>query len=211
MDSPLSRVMDSLVELDGRWAVVTYLRGVRSGDGVRALLADLDGVHYMDQTEIISEVYRGFREDTLRMIGLGSVIVFIVLVVRYRVFMRGVLAFLPPGLAALATFGLFGLLDIRVNVVSAVSLLVVLGMGVDYGIFVVDSALYPERLGPTLSSLLISCLTSISVFGVLAFSEQSALHSLGLTVAVGTSFALILSPTTYILARRLKTARSSSS
>ena len=206
-NSPLGRVMDSLVEIEGRFAVVTYLRGIRSGDEVRALVEDLDDAHYLDQGEIVSEVYRGFRKSTVRMLGLGSAVVLLVLVIRYRELARGLLAFLPPALAALATFGVFGLLDVHVNVVSAVSLLVVLGMGVDYGIFTVDGASRPERLGPTLLSLLISCLTSICVFGVLALSEQTALRSLGLTVGVGTSFALILSPPVYVLARRLETRR----
>jgi predicted exporter len=207
--SPLARVIDSLVHLEGRWAVVTYLRGVHSGVAVRELIRDLDNAHYIDQGEIVAEVYQGFRESTVRMLVVGSGVVFVVLMLRYRDFKRGLLAFLPPALAALTTFGLFGLLGQPVNVVSAVSLLVVLGMGVDYGIFTVDSARQSGRLGATLSSLLISCLTSIFVFGVLAFSGQTALQALGLTVGVGTTLALILSPAVHVLARRIELRRKS--
>jgi predicted exporter len=183
--------------------VVTYLRGVHHGDDIRALFDDLENAFFVDQGEIISEIYRGFRRSTMRMLVFGCGVVLFVLVIRYRALMRGLLAFLPPALSALGTFGLFGLLGIPVNVVSAVSLLVVLGMGVDYGIFSVDASAHRDRLGATLSSLLISCLTSICVFGVLGVSEQAALSSLGLTVGVGTSFALILSPAVYVLARGL--------
>jgi predicted exporter len=209
-DTPLARVVDSLVPLEGRWAVVTYLRGVRSGRAIRGLLDDLDDAHYIDQGEIVSDVYQGFRESTVRMLAVGSAVVFLLLMLRYRDWLRGLLAFLPPALAALSTFGLFGLLGVPVNVVSAVSLLVVLGMGVDYGIFSVDSARVPERLGATLSSLLISCLTSIFVFGILAFSGQTALQSLGLTVGVGTTIALILSPAVHVWARQLESRRTRS-
>lgn len=208
-NSPLARVVDSLVPLDGRWAVVTYLRGVRSGEAIRELLAGLENAHYIDQSEIVAEVYQGFRESTVKMLAVGSAVVFVVLMLRYRQFMRGLFAFMPPALAATSTFGLFGLLGLPVNVVSAVSLLVVLGMGVDYGIFTVDSARNPKRLGATFSSLLISCLTSIFVFGVLAFSEQTALKSLGLTVGVGTTFALILSPAVHVVACRFEAHRGS--
>jgi len=208
-NSPLARVVDSLVPLEGRWAVVTYLRGVQSGEAVRELFVDLENAHYIDQGEIVSEVYQGFRESTVRMLAVGSAVVFVVLMLRYRQFMRGLFAFMPPSLAAISTFGLFGLLGVPVNVVSAVSLLVVLGMGVDYGIFTVDSARNPQRVGATFSSLLISCLTSIFVFGVLAFSEQTALQSLGLTVGVGTTFALILSPAVHVVARRFEARRES--
>ncbi len=94
-------------------------------------------------------------------------------------------------------------MDYPVNVVSAVSLLVVLGMGVDYGVFTVDGARHPERLGATLSSLLVSCLTSVFVFGTLALSEQPVLRSIGLTTGIGILLALALSPAIFVLARRV--------
>ncbi len=136
------------------------------------------------------------------MVVLGFAIVFVILQLRYRSVRLGLLAFVSAALAALTTYGVFGLLDVPVNVVSAISVLVVLGMGVDYGIFTVDSAHHPERLGATLSSILISCLTSVFVFGALALSEQPALRAIGLTTGTGILLALALSPAVFVLARR---------
>lgn len=199
--SPLARVLDALVELDGRWAVVTFLRGVRNGESIRAAIGELPGAHYVDQKQIVAGVYEGFRRSTVRMVSIGAVCVFLILLIRYRSFSLGFLAFLPSALGALATLGWFGLLNLPVNVVSAVSLLVVLGMGVDYGIFAVDAARSPERSGATLSSLLLSCLTSVFVFGVLALSSQPALRAIGLTTGIGILVALALSPISLVLAR----------
>jgi predicted exporter len=207
-DSPLARALDALAELNGRWAVVTYLRGVRSGEGVRSAVADLEGVHYVDQKQIISSVYGGYRRSALRMLALGSVLMFAVLQLRYRSLKRGLLAFLPSLLVALTTLGVFGLLAIPVNVVSVVSLVVVLGMGVDYGIFTVDGAIDTASdddrrvLGATLSSLFVSCLTTVFVFGTLALSGQPALRAIGLTTGIGILLALVLSPSVFVLARR---------
>jgi len=199
--SPLARVLDSLVELDGRWAVVTYLRGVHSGSAIVAALDSLEGAHYVDQKEIVSGLYEGYRRSTTRMVALGSVVVLFVLLLRYRSFLPALLAFLPAALGASCTFGLFGLFGEPVNVASAVSLLVILGMGVDYGIFAVDSATRAETQGATLSSLLVSCVTSVFVFGVLALSEQPVLRAIGLTTGIGVLLALALSPTALALAR----------
>jgi predicted exporter len=199
--SPLARVLDSLVELEGRWAVVTYLRGVHSGSAISSALDGLEGVHYVDQKEIISNLYEGYRRSTTRMVILGSFIVLVVLLLRYRNFSRTLLAFLPAALGAASTLGLFGLLGVEVNVASAVSLLVVLGMGVDYGIFAVDSTDRAGSQGATLSSLLVSCVTSVSVFGILALSEQPVLRAIGLTTGVGVMLALTLSPIALALAR----------
>jgi predicted exporter len=198
----LDRAVDSLVELDGRWAVVTYLRGVTSSDAIRQALAGLEGTRYIDQKEIVGGVYQGYRRSMVRVLALGCVIVFVVLQLRYRSLRSALLAFATAGLAALATYGVFGILGVSVNVVSTISLLLVLGMGVDYGIFTVDGARVSDRLGATLSSILISCLTSVFVFGTLALSEQPALRAIGLTTGTGILFALTLSPAVFVMARR---------
>jgi len=200
--SPLERVLAALVELDGRFVVVTLMQGVNSGAAIRKALEGLEDVHYIDQKEIMAGVYEGYRRSTVRMVAVGAIVVLIVLQLRYRRPVRGLLAFLPAALAAGATLGIFGLFAVPVNVVHAISLLVVLGMGVDYGIFAVDAADDLERQGSTLTSLLVSCVTSVFVFGVLALSELSVLRAIGLTTGVGVLLALALSPLVLALARR---------
>ena len=199
----LERAVDSLVELDGRWAVVTYLRGVKSGDAIRRALAGLENARYIDQKEIVSSVYQGYRRSMVRVIALGCLIIFVVLQLRYRNLRAALLAFTTAGLAALTTYGAFGIFGVSVNIVSTISLLLVLGMGVDYGIFTVDGARVSGRLGATLSSILVSCLTSVFVFGTLALSEQPALRAIGLTTGTGILFALVLSPAVFVMARRV--------
>jgi len=193
----LERTLDALVELDGRWAVVTYLRGARSGEAIREALTGLDSAHYVDQKEIVTDIYQGYRRSMVRMVALGCVIVFVVLQLRYKSFRRGLLAFSSAALAALTTYGIFGILGVPVNIVSIIS-----GMGVDYGIFSVDGAQDPARLGATLSSIFVSCLTSVFVFGSLALSEQPALRAIGLTTGTGILLALMLSPAVFVLAQR---------
>jgi predicted exporter len=199
--SPLARVLDSLVELENRWAVVTLLRGVHSGSAITTALGGLEGVRYVDQKEIISDLYRSYRQSTTRMVAIGSIVVLFVLLLRYRSLSRALLAFLPAALGAMCTLGIFGLFGVAVNVASAVSLLVVLGMGVDYGIFAVDCSTRAANQGATLSSLLVSCVTSIFVFGILALSEQPVLRAIGLTTGVGVMLALMLAPIALALAK----------
>jgi len=199
--TPLSRVLDAMVEIDGRYAVVTFLRGVSNGASIEGALVDLPGAYYIDRRAIIADLYTGYRASTIRRVAFGATLVFAVLVLWYRSVVRGLLAFVPAGLGAACTMGAFGLAGVPVNVASSVSLLVILGMGVDYGVFAVDSANRAGRVGPTLSSLLISCVTSIFVFGVLALSEQPVLRSIGLTTGVGVLFALGASPSAIALAR----------
>lgn len=202
--SPLERALDAaLVPLGERWAALTTLRGVRSADGVRAALADLPGVHYVDQQQVLREAYAGYRHTTLELVALGAGAVLLVLLARYRRPVTALLAFVPSALVALATLGLLALLGVGINVVVAISLVIVMGMGVDYGVFAVDAGRAPERVGATLLSLVVSCVTTIFVFGVLALSGEPALRAIGLTTGIGVSLALLSAPAVMVLVGRL--------
>ena len=72
----------------------------------------------------------------------------------------------------------------------------VMGMGVDYGIFLVDSAEDREALGATMLSLLMSCLTTAFVFGTLAISSQPSLRAIGVTVGLGIVLCYVFAPVT---------------
>ena len=80
------------------------------------------------------------------------------------------------------------------NLLHVMSLIMVMGMGVDYGIFIVDSADRREDFGPTLLSLLMSCLTTAFVFGTLAFSTQPALRAIGVTAGLGIVLCYLFAP-----------------
>ena len=90
------------------------------------------------------------------------------------------------------------LLGERMHLVHVMSLVMVLGMGVDYGIFCVDSASRGGELGATLTSLLLSCLTTVLVFGTLALSSQPSLRAIGLTTGLGILLSYLLAPVTLV-------------
>ena len=81
-----------------------------------------------------------------------------------------------------------------------------MGIGVDYGIFTVDTALRGEAAGPTQLSLLISCLTTLFVFGTLAISSYPPLRAMGLTTAVGLLTSFLSAPAALVLLARPRDA-----
>jgi predicted exporter len=207
--SPLSPLVSTLVlDLEGRTAVITHLRGVRDAGAVRDALADLADVHLFEQRAFLNEITAGFRDRTLLQIAIGSVCVLVVLLLRYRDARRAVAAFLPALLTALLVLSGFALTGIAPNLLHAVSLLMVMGMGVDYGIFVVDAVETPEEIGPTLVSCLLCCLTTILGFGALALSSQPALRAIGVTTGAGVALSLLLAPVALLLLRGGEDARS---
>ena len=179
-------------------AIVTYLEGVQSLSGVRGVLQGLPGVHLLDQQTFFSDVYREYRRMTLRQLLVGGVLVLGLLVLRYRAWRPTLAAFLPSALVAALLLEGFALAGVRVNLLHVMSLVMVMGMGVDFGIFLVDSAGVRRDLGATMLSLLMSCFTTAFVFGALALSEQPALRSIGVTAGIGILLSYALAPVTVV-------------
>jgi predicted exporter len=200
--SPLGPLAASLaLDVGERTAALTELRGVRDPDALRAALAGLPGVELFDQRAFVNDVYARFRARTLRQIALGSVLVLLLLVARYRDLRRAFAAFLPSALVAIALLSAYAWTGTEANLLHAVGLVIVMGMGVDYGIFIVDAAEQPEDLGPTLVSCLLCCLTTLLGFGALALSENPALRALGITTGVGVALSFLFAPVTLLALR----------
>ncbi len=200
--SPLGELASSLVlELDSRTAVITYLRGLQDPDALRAALADLPDVHFFEQRTFLNEIYGRFRDQTLRQIAFGSAFVMLLLIARYRDWRRATAAFLPSLLVPIIVLSGFALAGVETNLLHAVSLLIVMGMGVDYGIFIVDSAEEGSEFGATLVSCILCCLTTVLSFGTLAISSQPPLRAIGLTTGIGITLALMLAPVSLLLLR----------
>ncbi|MFI5315831.1 MAG: MMPL family transporter [Myxococcota bacterium] len=201
-ESPLGELASSLVlELDGRTAVITYLRGVRDQEALRASVAGIADVHFFEQRTFLNEIYGRFRDQTLRQIALGSAFVMLILIARYRDWRRATAAFLPSLLVPILVLSGFAIAGVETNLLHAVSLLLVMGMGVDYGIFIVDSAAEGSEFGATLVSCILCCLTTVLSFGTLAISSQPPLRAIGLTTGIGITLALVFAPVSLLLLR----------
>ena len=132
--------------------------------------------------------------QVLHYVGLGEA--------RYRRLGPALAAFLPAVLAATTALGALALLGFAANLMHLVALLLVLSMGVDYGIFMVESRHHPEGPAPTVVSLVVACVSTVLSFGLLAMSDNPALQALGLVTGIGVTLSLLLAPTAWLLLGR---------
>jgi predicted exporter len=198
--SPLAGLASTLVmDLGGRTGAVAYLRGVRDEAAVRASLSDLPDVHWFEQRAFLNEIFARFRDQTVRQAALGSLLVLPILVLRYRALRRALAAFLPSVLAALVVLSCFAVTGHEIGLLHVVSLLVVMGMGVDYGIYLVDSVRSHRAFGATMISILLCCLSTLFTFGTLALSSHPALRAIGLTSGLGVALSLLFAPAALLL------------
>jgi predicted exporter len=191
-------VLPFRIELDGRVAFLNFVHQVKDYDALTRELGGLNDIFLFDQNRFLASSYENYRRRTLQVIPLGLLLVFILLFARFRRLKPTLMAFLPAVVAAAATLGLFGVLGLTANLMHLVALLLVLSIGVDYGVFVAEHRTPGPARSATLLSIMVACLSTVLSFGVLAMSESPALHALGLAVGVGVSIAVVLAPSALV-------------
>lgn len=97
---------------------------------------------------------------------------------------------LPPLGALVATLALFSAFNVGISLFHLLGLLLVLGIGLDAGIFCTE---HPDSSAAWLA-ISLSCASSLMAFGLLSFSATPALHHLGLTCLVGLAATWALVP-----------------
>lgn len=181
-----------LGESGGTYGSVVALRGMRySGiPQLREVAAGMPGVQWADKVDEISTVLGRYRAYMGWVLGAAFVAIFAVLWVRYRWRAWRVLA--PAALACVGTLALLGWLGHSIALFHVLALLLVLGVGVDYGIFM------QERPGSPASTAWLaigmSAANTILSFGLLALSKTPALQSFGLAMLVGIVLVWLLVP-----------------
>ncbi|MCK5622737.1 MAG: hypothetical protein KAJ11_10640, partial [Alphaproteobacteria bacterium] len=96
----------------------------------------------------------------------------------------------PVLISVTATLGLLAALGIPISVFHILSLILVAGLGMDYGLFF---SRHGDEGTVTFRATILCNLTTASVFFVMAFSSIPILHGIGLTVAAGSFLALVAS------------------
>jgi hydrophobe/amphiphile efflux-3 (HAE3) family protein len=137
----------------------------------------------------------------------SMLILALVFLVRDRAPMLGVLAIASVGVTAVLVLGLMALVGIPFNVMTAMVSSLAIGIGVPFGIHVVnrfleDRATRPDvetamrhTLAHTGGALVGSALTTVAGFGVLVFSSIPPMQQFGLVTAITIALALLTSVT----------------
>jgi len=155
---------------------------------LRSASDGLPGVRWVDRTDDFSRLLGHYRTLMSGMLLAGIVLVFAALWWRYRRQAWRVLA--PTLVAGLLTLSVLGVLGQPLQLFNVLALMLLLGMGIDYGIFLLE-----HRGDP--SAWLAVCVGAASTwlsFGLLGLSATPALRAFGLTLLLGIGLVWLLSP-----------------
>lgn len=184
----------------GEVALVTLLRGVEDAEALQARLADLPEVRYFDQAGMMQAAFGRYRARTFELVMVGLAAVLAMVWLRYRRLALALAAFLPAVLAAATAMSVVALSGVTIGILHVVALLLVLSMGVDYGVFLAESRRDPGGFNATVLSVALACVSTVLGFGLLAMSQSPALRAIGVTVGLGVLLSLVLAPAALVLA-----------
>jgi predicted exporter len=172
-------------------ATIIRFSGLLSANAKSTLQAisenELD-VFYVDQVENISILMGEYRSQVMNWVLLAYLGVLLMLIFRYKQQVWRIV--LPPLLASVFTLAILVQLEQGINLFHLMALILVLGIGLDMGIFLSET----HEAAHTWLAVSLSTLTSLLAFGLLALSKTPVLHHFGLTVLIGLALVWLIAP-----------------
>ena len=187
----LGRAVDSLLLADDRGYQLLTL--IPDRPELTATLADefsqFPEITLVSQHRFSQQLSQEIGADFGRFISLAGIAVLVLLLLLFRRLPEVLLALLPVLTGLLVMFGGMVWLGLEMNLFNVIASILIIGLGVDYGIFMVCHNQQVEDLASS-RAIIISGLTTLVGFGALVLARHPALHSIGLTVLLGIGAAV---------------------
>ncbi|MGZ3254276.1 MAG: MMPL family transporter [Burkholderiaceae bacterium] len=181
-----------LGQVNGTYASIVALRGMSSSGRAawQHVPEGLEGVQWVDKVDDISSVLGRYRQYMGWVVLVSYLTVYVLLFPRYRTATWRVL--MPTALASVFTLAFMGVLGQPLQLFHVLALMLLLGVGVDYGIFLQEQKNYRDHTAWLAVGL--SALSTLLSFGLLGLSNTPALQAFGLTMLIGTATVWLIVP-----------------
>ncbi len=152
-------------------------------------LKQIPGVTLVSQSRFGHQLSHAIAVDFSQFISISGLVVLVLLVVLFRKLSDVLLAILPVLSGLLFMFGGMTWLGLEMNLFNVVASILIIGLGVDYGIFMTCHSRQVEDLASS-RAVLVSGLTTLVGFGALVIARHPAMNSIGITVLLGIAAAV---------------------
>jgi len=180
----------------GGYAAVVIPQGVTPANqpALIATAHTLPGVTFVDKAASVSTLFGAYRVDSGIWLAGALLCVLLLMMARYRP-LGGIVVTLPVLLAVGVTLAVFGYAGVPLNLFNWLALMLVLGVGANYAVFLREGAARADAdLGAVWTGVLLSAATTLLSFGLLAMSAMPALRSFGATLGTGIAVSVLLAP-----------------
>ena len=196
LNSPLALGFNLLcLEHEGMWGILVALHDLSDGAELQqrvsnALTASEAQVALIDRKAAFDELF-GFYREVISWALLGALGVIALGFILTKGLKQGLFAFMPALLSLLGAVGGSALLGFDFTFFSLLSLVLVLGMGINYALFFTKTQAAADT---TLLAVTMAMLTTMLTLGVLVFSQTAVIRSFGVTLVCGLICAFLLAP-----------------
>lgn len=173
----------------GRCQSTVTLTGINDINALAAV-SDLPGVAWVDQVESVSSLFARYRIRASGLLAMAFCLASLGLGFKFG-WRNGATVMSVPVLALAVSLAMLGWFGQLFSLFNLFALLLVLGIGVDYGLFFFMAG---DRRASTSLGVTLSALTTLLAFGLLAISSTEIVHAFGFTVTCGIVTALLSAP-----------------
>lgn len=179
------------VDDEGQYMTVVMLHGLHDTallPRLSAVADGLPGVRWVNRSGDVASLLGRYRWAMGALLAAGHVLVFAALWARFR--RAAWRAWLPTALASVLALAAQGWLGEPLQLSNILALLLLLGIGVDYGIFLLEH----DGDGAAWLAVVLGAASTWLSFGLLALSSTPALHAFGFTLMIGVALVWAGSP-----------------
>lgn len=190
LDSPASTGLRRLWlgQVKSQWVSLIRVLHTNQPQQIERIVAQYPQATIINRGAQISRMLGHYRHLATWLLG-GAYIVALILLC-WPLGIRGALTVvLPPMLASVVVALVFALTGWPFSLFNLLAMILLLGLGSDYGIFL---RMADKHNASAMLAVGASAMTNLLGFGLLAWSATPALHSFGLTLALGLALTFIL-------------------
>jgi uncharacterized protein len=191
-----------LVRRNGRYESVTYLYPQQAVaiDALNGMIHEVDPRLRLTGLPVINdELGQRFLPQFLRGIVIGALAVAVLIYLVFRTIRYTLLAMLPTAVGFVWSAGVLALFRVELNLFSAFAAVTVIGIAVDYSIYVLYRYVFEgpiemrEVLARTGPAIMIACASALIGFGTLINSSYEPLRLFGIASMVTLACCLLAS------------------
>jgi predicted exporter len=190
-----TRISSLLFPGGAGWFALAPISGVHDPVALAAALraSGEAGVLLLDLKHEADALVAGYRAEALRLLGIGLGCIALVIYAGSRSVVETARVLAPVLAAAIADVATLSLIGVQLTLFHLVALLLVVGVGTNYALFF--NRPHAGRQERTLMLLSLAVASSATLLSALALagSGTPVLRAIGVTVAIGTAYALVLS------------------
>ncbi|MDJ0765871.1 MAG: MMPL family transporter [Myxococcota bacterium] len=190
-DTALAEIIDDAVgQAGGQHYVLTWVRAADDGAIAKlsSIAAQVAGCALISERLEAQDNLRTLQRELIIMLATWLCAAFLLVSISERSPAYGFYASLPAIFGMVAALGVFGYTGRALTPVASAGLVLVMGLGIDYGIFMRSG--HPGAGARTATAVFASALTTLAAFGVLTLAQTRAMADMGLIILVGVIAAL---------------------